>query len=614
MSQEKKASEPAQPSQPAKPTTLMDALHMANENQARNIDYVQQFTFVRMFKLASLFAITAYLLSFQSFLIKSSLNPIFGGINTDSPHKVLTGLLSVLPLPLAMHNEKAIKIRKTLKPFAVAFICAISNPFTIRLIANKSSQLGVVWGPRIAWSVLQAPSWIFAIINLYEHLLKLCPDSFQYALPLIGSFMFPSIETSFSRLLTRGFLSPLMPQDPVVFLKLVSLPAALISVLISLGVGKAENESIFSSSKSRNLLVIPVILLAITISNFAPREAVDGHPILARTQSVTGQIIIGEDAAQGFRYMRADHSLLGGLWVGPSKESLINQYGNKADLSDEVVVNNSESIYTTFLLQEAVRLVNRPEHQQLNEQEKALIIGLGIGVSATAFDKHGLELSVVEIDPAVYNYALEYFGAPSPKHLKLADARRAVIEWIVDMDSESDKFDYVIHDVFTGGGVPGRLYTTESWQQIKYGMKESGVLGVNFAGVASSQATRMVIGTLLHAFPQCRAFSDRPVNQKMEEEEVFLNMVVFCTKFAEPALDFRPATSADTLNSILRTRVLSSFTSNEIDLSGYVGASNEDVLHDGQSKKLDNVQQKSAMHHWDVMRQVLPEQAWLSAV
>lgn len=51
MSQEKKASEPAQPSQPAKPTTLMDALHMANENQARNIDYVQQFTFVRMFKL-----------------------------------------------------------------------------------------------------------------------------------------------------------------------------------------------------------------------------------------------------------------------------------------------------------------------------------------------------------------------------------------------------------------------------------------------------------------------------------------------------------------------------------------------------------------------------------
>lgn len=563
--------------------------------------------------IASLFAITAYLLAFQSYLIKASLNPIFGGINTDSPHKILTGVLSVLPLPLAMQKDKLICIRKSLKPFAVAIICALSNPFTIRIIANKSSEYGVVWGPRIAWAVLQAPSWIFAVMNLYEHFLKLCPEALQYALPLIGSFTIPSIESSLTRMLTRGFLSSYMPQDPVVFFKLVSVPAALISVLVSLGIGKAENESVFSSSKSRNLLVIPVILVALTVSNFAPRDAVAGHPTLARTQSVTGQIIVGEDIAQGFRYMRADHSLLGGLWVGPSKDNLINQYGSKADLSDDIVVKNSESIYTTFLLQEAVRLVNRPEHE-LNEQEKALIIGLGIGVSANAFDKHGIELSVAEIDPAVYKYALEYFGAPEPKHLKLTDARRAVIDWIIDMESESDKFDYVIHDVFTGGGVPGRLFTTESWEQIKYGMKESGVLGVNFAGIASSQATRMVIGTLLNAFPQCRAFSDRQVNDKEGDEEVFLNMVVFCTKFAEPSLDFRPATNADTLNSILRTRVLSTFANNEIDLSEYASTTNEDILFDSNARKLDNVQQNSAKHHWDVMRQVLPEQAWLSAV
>lgn len=34
-----------------KPTTLMDALHQANQNSARNIEYVQEFTLKRMFKL-----------------------------------------------------------------------------------------------------------------------------------------------------------------------------------------------------------------------------------------------------------------------------------------------------------------------------------------------------------------------------------------------------------------------------------------------------------------------------------------------------------------------------------------------------------------------------------
>ncbi|TIB74010.1 S-adenosyl-L-methionine-dependent methyltransferase [Wallemia mellicola] len=590
-----------------KPTTLMDALHQANQNSARNIEYVQEFTLKRMFKLASLVALTAYLLAFQSYLIKSSLNPVFGAFNTEIPHRVLTGVLSVLPLPLAMQKDNLRGIRNTIKPFAVVLICALSNPFTVRIIAEKSSEYGIVWGPRVAWAVLQAPAWIFAVTNLYEHLLKLCPEALQYGLPLLGSFTIPSVEASLTRMLTRGFLSSYMPSDPTAFLKLISLPAALISVVIALGMGKAEKDSIFTSSKSRNLLVIPVILVALTLANFAPREAVPGHPILDRTQSVTGQIIVGEDLNQGFRYMRADHSLLGGLWVGPSKDALLNQYGQDADLNDELVVKNSESIYTTFLLQEAVRLVERP---QSDLDEKALIIGLGIGVTASAFDKHGIELSVAEIDPAVYKYAVDYFGAPEPAHLKLTDARRAVIDWIIDMEGEKDKFDYVIHDVFTGGGVPGRLFTTETWEQIKYGMKESGVLAVNFAGIASSEASKMVIGTLLNNFPQCRAFSDRQVPESAEE---FINMVIFCTKFDTPQLDFRPATSQDTLNSILRTRVLTGFLNHEIDLSEYKGT-NEHLLWDSNAKKLNSVQQNSAMHHWDVMRQVLPNQAWVSAI
>jgi hypothetical protein len=76
--------------------------------------------------------------------------------------------------------------------------------------------------------------------------------------------------------------------------------------------------------------------------------------LLARSDSVTGTILVGENVDDGYRFLRADHSLLGGRWIGEKT------HGNPM----------GESIYGAFVLQEAIRLVEREEH----EEENALIM------------------------------------------------------------------------------------------------------------------------------------------------------------------------------------------------------------------------------------------------
>jgi len=66
--------------------------------------------------------------------------------------------------------------------------------------------------------------------------------------------------------------------------------------------------------------------------------------ILNSTESRSGTVVVGENLEQGYRFLRCDHSLLGGRWL-PRGEA-----DRGHDLGD--------SIFSTFLLQEACRLAN----------------------------------------------------------------------------------------------------------------------------------------------------------------------------------------------------------------------------------------------------------------
>lgn len=110
--------------------------------------------------------------------------------------------------------------------------------------------------------------------------------------------------------------------------------------------------------------------------------------------------------------------------------------------------------------------------------------GLGAGISATSFARQNIDVTVIEIDPAVYNASRQYFGLPDldSDRVFLEDARAVVAEKRRSMQqyghSNVEKYDYVVHDCFSGGGVPAHLFTLQFWEDLKAIINPEGVVAV----------------------------------------------------------------------------------------------------------------------------------------
>lgn len=86
--------------------------------------------------------------------------------------------------------------------------------------------------------------------------------------------------------------------------------------------------------------------------------------------------------------------------------------------------------------------------------------GLGIGTAPASLIAHGVRTTTVEIDPVVHDFATKYFGLPQNHTSVIGDA----IEVVRDMQKAKEMrntYDYIIHDVFTGGAEPIDLFTRE---------------------------------------------------------------------------------------------------------------------------------------------------------
>ncbi|CEL52703.1 hypothetical protein RSOLAG1IB_05909 [Rhizoctonia solani AG-1 IB] len=355
--------------------------------------------------------------------------------------------------------------------------------------------------------------------------------------------------------------------------------------------------------------------------------------VLARTDSTTGVVVVAENLIDKFRYLRCDHSLLGGMWIAGSRSPL-NSHG----LGD--------SIYTAFVLQEAIRIVERPDNRK--EKDRSLIIGLGVGVAAGALQSHGSSVTVVEIDPAVYTYAREYFGLPEPNGgVFLEDARGWVdrrARTVSDghyietgnatqvlqgtTSTTEDLFDYIIHDCFSGGSVPTFLFSTGFFEGVKGLLRADGVLAVNFAGKLGSDPAHAILNTLLSVFESCRVFHDKVVYDSGKEPEAgehddFLNMVYFCSN--APVLKFRDPVEKDFLGSFLRQHILTTMDRREVAFAQIRGNSTAPagkplpgiegeeqwVLKDGD-ERLGEWQKATGLEHWTVMRHVMTHDIWES--
>lgn len=108
-----------------------------------------------------------------------------------------------------------------------------------------------------------------------------------------------------------------------------------------------------------------------------------------------------------------------------------------------------------------------------NEEENS---GLGIGTLPGALIAHGISTTIVEIDRWVHLFALKYFSLPIPHTAIIQDA--VIYASSIVKSSPVPQYDYIVHDVFTGGAEPVELFTLEFLTDLHTLLKAGGVIAL----------------------------------------------------------------------------------------------------------------------------------------
>ena len=324
--------------------------------------------------------------------------------------------------------------------------------------------------------------------------------------------------------------------------------------------------------------------------------------LLDRRWSNTGYISVLDSLEMQYRVLRCDHSLLGGEWL--LTDTRRKNEGWKVN----------EPIYSVFEMLEAVRLMEL-EPSIADAEARALVVGLGIGTAPKAFLAHGIDTTVVELDPVVHEYAMTYFGLPRNHTAIIQDA----VSWVESTVAEGAlKYDYIIHDVFPGGAEPLALFTDTFLTNLRSLLKPNGAIALNYAGDISAPLTTKVLHTIAVVFEhQCRIYRDiPPVSEQVGDkasihEEDFTNMVIFCRNTPGP-ITFRSPTKADFLGSKSREHYMLPDPKLEIPFphQDAQDRSQAQVLKQGEERQWFHQQAQSATRHWRIMRTVMPDAVW----
>ena len=135
--------------------------------------------------------------------------------------------------------------------------------------------------------------------------------------------------------------------------------------------------------------------------------------------------------------------------------------------------------------------------------QRVLIIGLGPGVMATALQAAGMAVETVEIDPAVWRVAQEYFDFVG--NVMVEDGRRY-------LQRAKTAWDIIFVDAFAGGSPPWQLYTTEAYELYADHLNPGGVVVLNFVGShldpGQLPALEAVVSTAREVFPVVDVYPD----------------------------------------------------------------------------------------------------------
>jgi spermidine synthase len=373
----------------------------------------------------------------------------------------------------------------TFAAFATVIIPFISGP-----VLTLTNPMGLRGGAFLSALILFGLP-LTALAMFGPFVIKMATSSIQGVGTAAGSvYAVSTVGSVLGTVLLGFYLLPQFGTRTIVFC--LSLMLLLLAVFLAVldGRVKSQTTGAVASASMTLIVLISTIMLG---SGFAKaQQKTPGFNVLHQEESVYGWVRVVDDLSKGYRLLLSDASVL----------SAIDTKSGHSLLSYQWVLGGLQQF--------------RPQAKQ------ALLIGLGGGHVAKELKSKGVTTDTIEIDPAVAQASLDYFGFKPTGDFIVGDAR-------YEIRNLHKQYDFIIHDCFTGGSEPTHLLTQEMLTQLRGLLTPSGILALNYVGFTKGEgadAVKSVYKTLSSVLPNIRVF--------VTEKEEFTDFIFLASAEALP--------------------------------------------------------------------------------
>ncbi len=429
---------------------------------------------------------------------------------------------------------------------AASFIAII--PTIDSVILELTNSLGIRFGALCSAFLLFAiPLTLLGMVGPY--IIKARAIELEKVATTSGSVFAISTIGSFLGTLIIGFLLlPLLGTQNIIYI--ISAVLFLLSIIIMIKEGLAFTSIRVSSAIVNIVICVSIISVSFISSKLSHSNSEKNFDVVYESESLYGKVKVIEDHRWDVRWLMSDSSTIGGQFI-----------------------KSSTPLFPFLQMLDYGHLFNPTS-------KKALLIGLGAGYLPMALKKHNIITDVIEIDPKVASAAQDYFGFVPPGTLDIGDAR-------FHIRNIEGKYDYIVHDTFTGGSVPCHLLSLEMIQDVETLLNDGGVLALVYYGFSKgseSIAASSVYKTINSLFPFMKVY----VSKKNTEP---VDILFFASK---SPLELPFSKKGVHKNPVIQ-KVLRKMQKNEIEIQtdrGFVITDDYNPLDSLQSRKAEAYRQK----------------------
>jgi predicted O-methyltransferase YrrM len=157
------------------------------------------------------------------------------------------------------------------------------------------------------------------------------------------------------------------------------------------------------------------------------------------------------------------------------------------------IVQSEQNLKTKLSTSDYIHIIEKNIDSLPNK--KALVLGLGAGLSANMLVKNNYKTTAVEIDERIIFAAKTYFNLDSTVQTICSDAR-------VYINQCQEKYDFIMFDIYKAEEQPSHVISKESLRKLKLMLHKNAFIAINTHGYLEGKiglGTQCLLATLKQA-------------------------------------------------------------------------------------------------------------------